>query len=121
MLKKYLNTFKGSETQQKYRRFLFSIFALLFALLFSIYFAITKTFDNQFIALLINCLLGLICAIILDCLIGIERTEPLIKKNKKSFWDSSFKLTSEKGKEIISNPELSKKLIEIVRKSRKNK
>ena len=32
--------------------------------------------------------------------------------NKKSFWDSSFKLMSDKGREIISNPELSKKLYE---------
>ena len=42
-------------------------------------------------------------------------------KNKKSFWDSSFKLMSDKGREIISNPELSKKLIEEVRKQRKNR
>ena len=42
-------------------------------------------------------------------------------KNKKSFWDSSFKLISDKGRKIISNPELSKKLIEEVRKQRKNR
>jgi hypothetical protein len=41
--------------------------------------------------------------------------------SKKSFWDSSFKLMSDKAREIISNPELSKKLIEEVRKQRKNK
>ena len=40
---------------------------------------------------------------------------------KKSFWDSSFKLMSDKGREIISNAELSKKLIEEVRKQRKNR
>lgn len=40
-------------------------------------------------------------------------------KNKKSFWDSSFRLMSDRAREIISNPELSKKLVDEVRKQRR--
>ena len=40
-------------------------------------------------------------------------------KNKKSFWDSSFRLMSDVGRKVISDPILSKKLIELVRRKRR--
>jgi hypothetical protein len=42
-------------------------------------------------------------------------------KNKKSFWDSSFRLMSDVGREVISDPILSKRLIEMVRKKRRGR
>lgn len=43
----------------------------------------------------------------------------LNRKNKKSFWDSSFRLMSDRGRDVISNPDSSKKLADEVRKQRR--
>jgi hypothetical protein len=78
MLKRYINTFRGSEPTQRFRRFGFTIFTLVMSLLISIYFAVMKTFDNQFLALLTDLSIGLIIAIIVDNIAGIGRKSPLL-------------------------------------------
>lgn len=79
MIKRYLNTFKGSTTAQRGRRFGFAIFTFFFALLFSLYFAVAKTFDNPLQAIGIEFLIGLVITIIVDNVAGIGRKSPLIK------------------------------------------
>ncbi len=78
MIKKYLNTFKGYSTQQRARRFGFTIFTLLFALLFSIYFTIDRTFTPTQ-SLGVSLLCGFTITLIIDLIAGIGRKSPLIK------------------------------------------
>ena len=83
MIKRYLNTFKGSTESQRFRRFSFTLFALLYALIFSIYFAINETFSDPRIAILVDVTLGLIFAILVDITAGIGRKSPLFKDKIK--------------------------------------
>lgn len=78
MLKRYINTFRGDEPTQRFRRFGFTIFTLVMSLFASIYFAVMKTFDNQILALLTDLSIGLVISIIVDNIAGIGRKSPLL-------------------------------------------
>lgn len=78
-IKKYLNTFKGNSESQGIRRFGFNILSLLFVLLFSLLFAVQKTFDNQFLAIIVDMLCGYSIVLVLDLIVGIERKSPIFK------------------------------------------
>lgn len=77
MIRKYINTFRGDSTSQKFRRFGFTIFTLLFSSFISILFAVNKTFDNQFYALVTDLSLGFLFSIVVDNIVGIGRKSPL--------------------------------------------
>jgi len=89
-MKKYLNTFRGNLVATKFRRYGFFTIALLFSLVIAMYFAVSKTFDNQFLALFIDLLIGFTMTTCIDLTMGIGRQSPLLNNKQKIISDETI-------------------------------